>query len=102
MKVNDIINLKYTCLLKLCQKNTVHEYENTTGFKSFEDVDLLHDVILNFIIKNKNTNFESLNIGFQKLKSEFLAERNFQKMDKPTRIKFCQLKILSDVSKNEF
>jgi len=98
MKINDIITLKYNTLLKLCQKNTVHEYENTTGFKSFEDVDLLHDVILNFIIKNKNTEFSTIEIGFQKLKSEFLAERNYQKMDKPTRIKTCELKYLLDDS----
>jgi len=98
MKINDIITLKYNTLLKLCQKNTVHEYENTTGFKSFEDVDLLHDVILNFIIKNKNTEFSTIEIGFQKLKSEFLAERNYQKMDKPTRIKTCELKYLLDES----
>lgn len=96
MTANEIIEKKYTELLKYCAINKLHGYENTTGFKSSEDKDLMHDIMINFISKNENIEFATLDEGYNQLKTEFLGEMNFQKKDKKNRLNFIELRILPD------
>ena len=52
--------------------------------------------MLNFISKNKDIEFATIEDGYTKLKTEFLGEMNYQKKDKKNRLNFIELRILPD------
>ena len=103
MNIKQLLAKCYPKLLKLCTKNIISSVRNTTGLNDFEEIDLLNSMVVNWIEKKyKDVEFDDLEKGFQKLKSELLAEKNYyQKLDKPNQIRIVELKLKDDINYNE-
>lgn len=96
MTINEILTKKYIDLTKYCQKNIIQQVENTSGIKDIEDLDLLNTLCLRWLKKYKTTEFETLEIGYNQIKTEFLAEKNhYQKMTKPDQKRFVSISDLN-------
>jgi len=96
--VTQIINEKYNNLAALCNKNIINRVEITdsSSFKAIEEIDLLHDMMIRWL--KRTTQYESIEIGYQQLKKEFLQEKNvYTKLAKPNTLSFVELIIKDDV-----
>jgi len=98
MKIDEIIKLKYCDLANLCKKNIIKRIEITdsSSFKDIEEIDLLHTMIIKWLRTKKDIEFDSLEIGYQQIRKEFLGEKNiYSKIPKPNTLSFVEL-VISD------
>ena len=103
MNINEVLIVKYEDLKNQCALNIISSIQNTSGIKDFEQLDLLHTLILRWLKKYKNTEFTSIDDAYNILKTEFLGEKNhYGKMKKPDQMIFVEfddfkLDIIDDV-----
>jgi len=97
MTINTIIELKYDDLLKYCNKNVIKQREvNNKYLNDIEEQDLLHTLLIRFLRKYKDFDFENLEIGYNLIKKEFLGEKNnYWLIDKPQQLSFVPLSDLN-------
>ena len=93
MNINTIITLKYDELASFCKKNVIKQREVSSKYlNDIEEIDLLHTMLIRFLNKYKDFEFENLEVGYNTIKTEFLGEKNnYWQIDKPQQLSFISI-----------
>lgn len=76
MTINDVIEKMYDELRGYCQLGIIRNYHQTTYITDFEEIDILHSMIVIWLKKYKSYIFDDYDDIYIILKSQFLAEKN--------------------------
>ena len=83
MTINDVIERMYDELSGHCKLGVIRGYHQTTYITDFEEIDILHSLIVRWLIKYKLHIFDDYDYIYNILKTQFLAEKNnYTKMRK--------------------
>lgn len=101
MGIVEIIERGYDELKGYCLPNVIRGYHQTTYLIDNEEIDMLHSMIIIWMNKYKHDEFDNYDLGFNKIKSEFLAEKNtYSKMMKKGTLYFDRLPEERDKDRN--
>lgn len=76
MNIEEIISKRYNDLKKLCRMNILREIDPRKTLKVYEDEDLLNSLLIRYLVKYKDVEFEDEDEGFKKIKNLFTMEKD--------------------------
>jgi hypothetical protein len=92
MTINEVITIKYSNLLCFCSKNIIIRTEIKNGhIKDFEDIDILHTLIIRWLKKYKNINILDIDVLYHQLRKELIGELKYSKKYKSDSFQFTEI-----------